>query len=671
MKQTIKFLGIVLLLPFSLLAQEDTVKHHVTLETVTISATQLSLHSAFKNNKDKTQASIEELLEYMPGVSLLKRGNYAWEPTIRGLNAAQINLAIDGMAMFGACTDRMDPISSYIEPNNLENITAHYGPDANSFGSSIAGGFNFKLKQPFFDQSKKWTGRIGAGFESNGKAYQTMASLNFNQKKLAINFNGIFRHSDNYWAAKKQVIDFSQYTKWNGGMGVKYLLSDQHILSAQYLQDEGYQIGYPALTMDVDFAKAKIASFSHIYVNNTSKLDKWETKLYYNYIDHAMDDTKRPKETNPIHMDMPGQSQTFGLFSEVSMHWNALHHSFFRLDAYQNRMHSEMTMYPDKGASMFMLTIPDAQRDVIGLSVNNHALLLKKLQLEYGGRAELVHSDLYTEEGKQILTGIYSGELNRLQFNYNLFINSTVQLNKNWQIAAQVARGMRSPSLKELYGFYIFNRGDAYDYLGNPALKKEQSWNGSAMVQYHNSKIKTELKAFAYLFQDYIVGLYLDGYSVMTFNAKGVKQFDNLASAQLSGFEWNWEIDLYKGLSLHSSNSYTYGRDNEQRALPTIPPFKSVNHLSYKWKNSSFGWETILAAAQNHVNYSFYGENSSPSFVVNNLNAAHRFDLKNEQTILLNAGINNLFDTDYYEHLDLMKVPRMGRNFFIQFTYNF
>src|SRR5690606_7757114 len=56
------------------------------------------------------QALTDKLLEQTPRVTLIKRGNFAQEPTIRGLNQGQMTISIDGMRIFGACTDRMDPI---------------------------------------------------------------------------------------------------------------------------------------------------------------------------------------------------------------------------------------------------------------------------------------------------------------------------------------------------------------------------------------------------------------------------------------------------------------------------------------------------------------------------------------------------------------------------------
>lgn len=658
------------LCPIVAFSQKDTLMKKANLEEVFIQGANKHLNAAEKNNQKNVQSSIDHLLEQMSGVSLIKRGNYAQEPTIRGLNAAQINLSIDGMAMFGACTDRMDPISSYLEPNNLQSITASFSSDATSFGSSVGGGFNFKVRQPQLNAENVWSGRVGLGYESNGNAFQSLASLNYSKKKFALNANGIFRKSGNYFAGGGEEVLFSQYNKWNGGISAKYQVHKNHLLSAQYIQDEGYDIGYPGLTMDVAYAKAKIGSFSHMYFSNGKSLEKWETKFYFNSIDHAMDDTKRPAELVPMHMDMPGTSQTFGMYSDMDLNFNHTNHLNIRMDAYQNRLHAEMTMYPDSGAEMFMLTIPDAQRSVIGLSASNHHVFSNKWSLMFGGRLEYNGSSLYSELGKQTLSGIHEGDLNRSNLVYNFYMNPEFILNDTWSFFGQVAKGMRAPSLKELYGFYLFNRADNYDYIGNPNLKNEQSWNLNLRTKFQKDRIKIEARVFAYLFQNYIAGIQKNDFSVMTIGATGVKAYSNLHAAQLFGAEIGLNVMIFKNLSFHSNNSVTYGKDDQNRALPLIPPFKTVNEISYSWNSYAFDVTGIYSTAQNHIDEQFYGESSTPSFGIMNLGIKKTFDFKTTN-LMVNIGMNNLFDTKYFEHLDLMKVPRMGRNWLAQVTFNF
>src|SRR5690554_865327 len=319
-----------------------------------------------KKNKDKTalqlQASTDKLLSTTPGITLIKRGNFALEPTIRGLNAGQINMTIDGMQMFGACTDRMDPISSYIEPANLEKIQLSTNLDEGQTGSAIGGGINFALMKAQLGAPTKFSGKVGAGYQTNANNIQTLGTFQYSTKRWALLVNGIYRKADNYHAANRKEVLFSQFEKWNAGANLMIALNEKNRLALDYIQDEGYDIGYPALTMDVGFAKAYISALTHTFENNSNVLRRIETKLFFNFIDHAMDDTKRPAELVPMHMDMPGTSRTFGMYSKAKLMMGAKHLVSLQVNAFQNDLHAEMTMYPDVGSEMFMLTIPDGQR---------------------------------------------------------------------------------------------------------------------------------------------------------------------------------------------------------------------------------------------------------------------------------------------------------------------
>src|SRR5690606_39358537 len=69
----------------------------------------------------------------------------------------------------------------------------------------------------------------------------------------------------------------------------------------------------------------------------------WDTKLYFNAVEHYMDDTKRPE--NLVHMDMPGWSTTFGLVSRANLK-RGNYSSEIQLNVYDNLSIAEMTMYP-------------------------------------------------------------------------------------------------------------------------------------------------------------------------------------------------------------------------------------------------------------------------------------------------------------------------------------
>ncbi len=655
----------------SLYAQVDSTEHKVLVEEVTVQGKAIKNNGLDVSPDDQTQVLIDNLLYNINGVSLIKRGNYAQEPIIRGLNPNQINTTVDGMYIFGACTDRMDPISSYVEPNNLNSIKLNFGPSDEQIGPSIGGGFDFKLMRAKLNAPRFFSGNFGAGYETNSNAYRVLGSIQLSKKRWAILANTIYRKAQNYHEGGGREILFSQYEKINFAVNSVFALNENHSFFMDYIQDNGSNIGYPALTMDVSYANAKIGSISHQYKRRGRKIYQWDTKLYINYIDHAMDDSKRPDSLVPIRMDMPGTSATAGFYSNVSIRASKNHFVKVKLNSFVNDLHAEMTMYPTVGAEMFMLTIPDTRRIVSGIDVSDKILIGQKAKLTGGLRFDFVHSSITTEIGRQTLTSIYSKDLTKEQILINSFVQGSYNLSKKTILSAGVAKAMRAPSAQEMYGFYLFNRLDNYDYLGNPDIKVEQSWNINAELTYRTKKMVLTGKVFAYFFEDYITGRKKPSYSAMTSGATGVKQYTNIDKATIAGGEIEFKWKLSKHFLFSSSNAYSYGEDGDHVALFMIPPFKSINSLTYLIKGIRMQVKYTTAIAQNHVDYDIYGEQRTPEFNLFDFSVGKTFDINERYKYNISLALNNIFDTRYFEHLDVMKINRQGRNLLVNMKFTF
>lgn len=646
--------------------QQDTsgtnaVQRSLLLKQVIISPAKSVSRSERDLHQNHLMSLTDKILERTPGITMIRRGNFAMEPAFRSLNNGQITLTIEGMRIFGACTDRMDPVSSYIEPNNLESIALTESPGENANGSGIGGGIDFKLKQPSFSESAKTSAMIGSGYETNGSAFQTLAGINVSNRSFALQANGIFRRSGNYRAANRGEISFSQYRKWNGSISAIVKTGGKSFLKGDYIQDEGFDIGYPALTMDVAFAKARIAALSYHY-RDTQRHITWETKGYYNFVDHAMDDTKRPAETISMHMDMPGTSRTFGAFSSLAIGIHPKHHLEAKLDGFRNELSAEMTMYPPGASPMFMYTLAGPVRNSIGLSLSDIFSINEKLTFRPGLWMEYMHDDIHGKEEREQLSGMFEGNLaeSRLLSNINLGIsyNPTTE----WTLGASASRGARASTLQESYAFYIYNRPDGYDYIGNPSLKQESSYNLSCSGAYHNSNFRAELNVFSYFFRNYIAGRMLQGYSTMTIGAMGVKQYINLPSAKIYGTEFALRWAPAKTVTLSSVNTFTRGEDNEGIALPLIAPFKTVNSVMYSAKKTIIQAETVTNSSQSHVDMPKYGETPTPGSTVVNLSAGRSVPIKPAKSLKVSVLLENVFNRSYYQHLDILKIPRPGRN---------
>ena len=142
-------------------------------------------------NESKPLSSIDEHLQKLSNVNLIKRGGYAWEPTINNMATERISVTIDGMKIFCACTDRMDPVTSYVEILNLDNIHVGSGLAGNLHSSnSIGGGLDLKLQKAGFHAQKlndlefslriKWKlsdNRCGSGLFQSEVLYQCWCFL--------------------------------------------------------------------------------------------------------------------------------------------------------------------------------------------------------------------------------------------------------------------------------------------------------------------------------------------------------------------------------------------------------------------------------------------------------------------------------------------------------------
>lgn len=667
-------MGLLLVIATNALSQtknpSDTAHKSVQLHEVTIRDKKSDKGAA--NKGADVQSSTDQVLKQIPAVELIYRGAFAPEPMIYGLSAGQINVTLDGMKLFGACTDRMDPISSYVEPNNLKSITVNEGPGPDAQGSTVGGGIDFKLNQPELNAGKAISGLLGAGYQTNASATQTLGSLQYSSRRFAVLVNGLYRSAGDYTAGGGEKILYSQYSKWNGGVAAKYRVSDHSYLNMNYMQDQDNNVGFPALLMDVRYAHAYIGSLDYLFTDSTKRLYQWDTKVYGNYIHHVMDNSKRPLSTiDSVPMTMTGVSKTFGAYSEAFMRLGR--NSVFRAKAevYQNDFHADMTMYSlgMDAATMYMLTVPDAQRSVAGIDLSDNISLSNRWNVSFGGRGEYDWSDITTEIGKEQLSSIYAGAPGRTDLLYNLFANTSYRLTDQWTLNLNVAKGMRSSTLKELYGVYLFNRNDGYDYIGNPALHNERSVNGSISAVYHSKGFSLEAKAFSWLFSQYIAGEVLSGMMPMTPVAFGVKQYVNIPSANMDGGELKGSIAIMQTLSFSSINTYTYGVDGTGNALPLIAPFRSVNTLQCRLQKYYLYLESVTEAAQHHVS-SFYGETASPAFSILNFKVARRFDVGQNQ-LECSLQVINIFDTYYYEHLDVFNVPRPGRNFAGHVTWFF
>ena len=642
------------------------------LDTLTTSSQQLdevvvvSRGQGGKRSVKGQVATIDEHLRELDHVELVRRGSYAWEPVVNNMQTERLSTTIDGMKIFYACTDKMDPVTSYVESGNLQSIRLNSGLNGNPQATgNIGGALDLKLRKAGFQpvRSSVFTALLSTGYETNGHVQQYAADGAFSSRLFYANSGVSYRHADNYRAGHHKKIDFSQFQKFNAFLNSGWRLTDNNVIEGTFIYDRASDVGYPALNMDVAKAEAFITSLAFRHLFQESRLESWETKVYYNHITHIMDDTKRPDVL--IHMDMPGKSWTTGAYSLLTATFGR-HRAQLNVDGYYNRLFADMTMYPGGAAPMYMVTWPDVGTTNVGAALSDDISLGRQSTLRLSGKLSWQHQRLNSEEGYKALSIFFPGMKQQYHQTTGRVAAHWLLALSHWQFSLGGGWGSRAPTVTEAYGYYLNNTFDQYDYIGNPRLKNESAIELNTSCQWQTANCLLSFDANAFFFRNYIIGQFENRLSVMTVGAEGVKVFGNIDHATIVNTSLKVEWQLLKGLRWMAKATYSIGRDDENESLPLIAPLTYLSRLSYT--ASLFGVQAEVRGNTRQAHYGQkYGETETAAWTILNLSASTRFSLLQSQCTV-RAGVENLFDRYYATYSDWCHIPQKGRNIFVNLS---
>jgi iron complex outermembrane receptor protein len=632
----------------------DTVYRQEHLREVIIIASNDIHHE----RQPKPLGSVEEYLASAEHLNLIRRGAYGWEPAINHMTTERISVTIEGMKIFHACTDNMDPVTSYVETGNLSEVSIGSGFGGSPFAAnSIGGSLDMRLKKTGFC-GRGWEASAGLGYETNGKG--EVANLGVAYSGEAVYFTGgvSSRLADNYQAGGGEEVRYSQYGKRNVFANAGVLLGERHTIEGTLIYDRAVDVGYPALAMDVAKAQAVITSLSY-------RVGGWETKVYFNDIVHIMDDSDR--EEVAIHMDMPGYSRTGGVYSLLE--WEAGRHRMeVNVDGYMNRSSAEMVMYPADEAEkpMFMYTWPDARTFYTGMYGSDEYVFDMRHSLRLSGRLSLQREGI-NDFGVKVLKGFYGDvEPYRRRVNGNVSASYRYRLPR-FELSLSAGYGTRAPSVSEAYGFFLFNTFDAYDYIGNPKLDNEGSWETSLSTEWKPvSTLKVRFEASHFYFNRYILGR-LSTYSPMTIGSRGVKVYRNIAHANLLNTSLTVDYRFLRSFGVNARVEWCLAEDEEGEPLPLMPPLMGEGWLSYRRGDFSARAGVSWAGCRTRPAVG-YGEDKTAAYVLTGLSGGYDFHL-GRKTVTLRGGVENLFDVRYSTYADWKNIPRKGRSLYMHLAF--
>ncbi|GAB5537308.1 MAG: hypothetical protein Rubg2KO_35570 [Rubricoccaceae bacterium] len=637
-----------------------------TLDVVTVSGEQAV--AGDPSVSTRTPATTDDLLAHLPGVSLIQRANFAWEPIVRGYSGGQVSLTVDGMPVYGACVDKMDPASSYVEPENLAAIEVSKGASDLSRGSQIGGSVDLVSERPQFNVT---SAQGESGIETQGLARRVRGAINVGTDRAALRASASYRGAGDYAPGGGETIETSGYEKRNIALAGAVKLADGHTLTAQGIADDAWLVGYPALLMDATLAQARIGSVT--YEGQAPGLHDLTARVYRNRVDHSMDDRFRDVMQRPVmrgmYMPMAGYTDVWGASTTAERMQGQRTHVDLTLDAHRLRQFGDMWMFSlfPGIQDMYLLNVGDARAVNASATLGAKHVVSDRLMLSASARLDVSDRDTHRDEVKSIFKARYgTDDLARQLVIPSVNASATVRLSPQTRVRMAVADAGRLPTLVEMYGHYVYNYVDGYFYTGRPDIRPERSRQLELGVTHASGRLAIEAAAYVHQLRDVVVGV---ADSVVTPGLSGstyrFRLYENAEKGWMAGGEISGLLNLgslLNGLEVAASASMTFGENvSFDEPLPMIPPPSGVVALRYDRRPWFGELESRWAFPQNRVARITFDERVTDGFNVLALRAGWR----PTGPVSVQAGVENLLDTFYQEHLAISDLAARGRSAYV------
>jgi len=599
--------------------------------------------------KDKLSHDAGAVLNQTPVISSIRKsGSYGFDPVLRGFKYDQLNVVIDGaQCAVAACPNRMDPPTSQVAPNMMENVEIFKGPHSLRYGSSFGGTINFVPTAPRFSTQNDVYGRLSGSTESNGGIFRSEGLIGYSGEYYDLGiFGSLSKGSDYNDGDDNEVASAFQRASFGLNLGVK-LSKNQHIgLSAT--RNIAEDVDFPALPMDLISDKTTLVNLTHTVDIQKQNLKSWKTTIYGTFVDHLMNNYR--KILDPRMVNAKTDAETFSYGGRTESNWLFSRGRLFtgidlRVEKADGIRTREFVMGPNMGKILQDNVWNGGQISKTGIFGEYHHLF-SAFKMIFSGRLEYNNATATDLNEKFELR---NSDTDITEVNPSISIGGLKNINEKITIGLWLGRAQRSAGLTERY-INSFPVGiDPYDMLGNPSLNPEINNQLDLTLNYKSSSTILDIGLFVSILNDYISSSIDTSLSPTMPSSPGVRRFQNIDDALMTGFEISWAQGITDNLQHLLTVAYTYGKDRVKNdPLPEIAPLD----LRYKLMGSYFNGKLKPEVSLRHVLKqsrisNIFGESKTPSFSLVDLSIRYQYN----RVVGAALGVQNLLDGVYYEHL--------------------
>lgn len=613
--------------------------------------------------RESSAKDVGEALTKLEGIWKVRKGGIANDVVLRGFSRENINVLIDDDRVYGACPLRMDPPAFFVDLSQVERIEIIKGPFDVRHQGSMGGLVNIITKKPEEGFRLKLNASAGSFNFIN-----LSPVVSYADDKFSILVGYSYRYSKPYKDGDgRRITEFANYAPqfrnkkafeintYFTRLGFKPI--ENHNVEFSYTRQDARDVLYPYLRMDTIRDKMDRFDMNYQIDGISDMLKSLKFNLYYGKVDHLMNSRYR----TGMFMQTDAESKTYGGRLEANLGDLAL-----GFEAYKRNW--------DAVTHTGQYVIPNVDTESFGLYGEYKRNLSDRLRLVAGLRLDTTKTKADSSKADRNL--YYDYKDTRSTSKTDTYPSGNLQLfyelQKGTELFVGLGHSVRVPDAQERY----FVR---FDWVGNPELKPSKNTELDLGIKYSTDRTLIKATAFYSFVQDYIT-VHKQG-KVHNLPGPDVRSYENV-DAQFFGGEVDLRLSLTQELFLFGGTSYVQARKETRPGPPQninssrvaeIPPLKTRLALRYD-KGVYFGEvETILSATQNRVDRDL-NEQKTSGYGVVNVKVGGNF-----KGFTISAGIDNVFDKKYFEHLSYLrdpfatgvKVPEPGRTFYVNASYTF
>lgn len=582
-----------------------------------------------------------DYLKTIPGFSVIRKGGTSGDPVFRGMAGSRLSLLLDGDVILGGCGSRMDPPSAYVFPETYDRIRLVKGPQSVIYGPGNSAGV------VLFERDHERMAEPGWKFHGSllgGNFGRDDEVLDLQGGTPDFYLRGMASHSqqDNYRDGEGNGVH-SQYDRWNLNLAGGWTPSDDVIFELSGSRSDA-EAAYADRGMDGSKFKRENLSSKLILKNLTPTWQKLEAQVYYNYVDHVMDNYTLRQA--PMMMASNPDRQTEGARILATLTPLTLAEFIVGVDAQGNRHTNRASKSQMMMPYQMVARIEDAYFRQVGVFGEWTQTLATQQRLIAGVRLDNWHA----EDPRETRT---IGDTN--------VVNPTAGDERNETLSSGFLRYEKDAAPFTLYGGIGRSERfpDYWELIGKESttsisafeIKPEQTTQLDIGAVYRKHPLRGSLSMFYNQIDDYLL--------IQSRFEKPTETGTRMATVtrNLDVTSWGLEADIsytfaerWRAEVSLASVRGTNKTDNTD--LSQIPPLElhlGIYYDNKTWSASAF-WRIV--DEQNRVDINkgnIAGQDIGPSdgFNIFSINAGWRAS----KNLLVTAGVDNLLDKTYAEHI--------------------